>query len=128
MLKNGGLVIVADRAYIVSPQRSTGNLFPMPESKYSSPSGIALGDLSRIIREYRIDTTALIFAVSYVMPDKKTVIPVESTTFDSNLHRRQILEKVTSMTRQRNFCLTSPLTRQTASFPHSRSHPIPATS
>lgn len=95
MLKNGGLVIVADRAYIVSPQRSTGNLFPMPESKYSSPSGIALGDLSRIICEYRIDTAALIFAVSYVMPDKKTVIPVESTTFDSNLHRRQILEKVT---------------------------------
>ena len=95
MLKNGGLVIVADRVYIVSPQRSTGNLFPMPESKYSSPSGIALGDLSRLIREYRIDTSALVFAVSYVMPDKKTVVPVETLTFDSRLHRRQILEKVT---------------------------------
>ncbi len=95
MLKNGGLVIVSDRAYIVSPQRSTGNLFPMPDSKYSCPSEIALDGISRLIREYRIDTTALIFAVSYVMSDKKTVVPVESTTFDSNLHRRQILEKVT---------------------------------
>ena len=95
MLKNGGLVIVADRAYVVSPQRSTGNLFPMPESERYYPSAIALDDLSRLIREYRIDTTALIFAVSYVMPDKKTVIQVESTTFDSNLHRERIIEKVT---------------------------------
>jgi len=95
MLKNGGLVIVPDRAYIVSPQRSTGNLFPMPDSKYLSPSEIELDGLSRLIREYRIDTSALVFAVSYVMPDKKTVVPVETLTFDSRLHRRQILEKVT---------------------------------
>lgn len=95
VIKNGGLIVVSDKAYIVSPQRNTGNLFLIPsDSDYWSPSEIMLDGLSRMIREFHIDMSGLSFAVSYVMPDKKATVPVEITSFDANVKRSQVIDKV----------------------------------
>ena len=95
VIKNGGMVIISGKAYIVSPQKSAGNLFPVPDSRYWTPSEIVLDGLSLLIRKYRIDTSGLVFGVSYVMPDDKSMIRIESMPYNANLTRRQILDKVT---------------------------------